>query len=717
MNFRKTIAGITATLLAAGSFAALPMSAFAADTVETTEQYFTEGKIKEYIYAADKTADVECRFYAKTPNIPYISLSEYYKALNNGESLSIDKNEDGTYKLENIIGITGIIDTEKDTLTTNSYEGLVYPLEEANSESDLNKVFIETTGTEILGEPHAITIDFSNYNIDLYGEDSDIWFPVSTLCNTFSGSGYRGIYYNNSIFFTNETTTEFTSQNVFTSESMAEIAASMSNGRPEDLAVYNYNEICRLIDCNYGFPGRIPINDILIEKGLDRTLSETNDDTKLVKEHLLSTDYNTYLTGLLELEQYMWDGGHTVMASAGVVLLSEDQIQGVIANLKEDRNYELASDMSGMQYGSMSAYQGAKAARSAVLGETEETPFRYVINGDTALFSFDDFMSIDFEGWNNYYTGKGERPEDLVSVFYECVKDADENPDVKNFVVDVSTNGGGYVMVGLYMIGLMGGESNSYYNLLNYGATAKENYIVDKNLDGKFDEIDNNLKFDLNFGVIASKYSFSSANTLPSNARDAGLVIIGEQSGGGSCTVFSYTTPDGIPLYMSNTVRAANKNNENIDAGIKPDYEVVTINEDGSKDFSKVFDFDVLSKCFAEFYAKNNTETPDPVVTTTSSAATTTSTTTTTTTATTTTTTASTSETTSSTSDNVSSTTSSTTTQNSETTTAATTTTSSSELPETGNNSLTTVAVTFTAIALTAGGALALTAGRKKDEE
>lgn len=413
----------------------------------------------------------------------------------------------------------------------------------------------------------------------------------------------------------------------------------------------------------------------------------------------------------------MWDGGHTVMASAGVGLLSEDQLQGVIANLKEDRNYELASDMSGMQYESMSAYQGAKAARSAVLGETEETPFRYVINGDTALFSFDDFMSIDFEGWNNYYTGKGERPEDLVSVFYECVKDADENPDVKNFVVDVSTNGGGYVMVGLYMIGLMGGESNSYYNLLNYGATAKETYIVDKNLDGKFDEIDNNLKFDLNFGVIASKYSFSCANALPSNARDSGLVIIGEQSGGGSCTVFSYTTPDGIPLYMSSNVRMANKNNENIDAGIKPDYELVTINEDGSKDFSKVFDFDVLSKCFAEFYAKNNTETPDPVVTTTSSAATTTSTTTTTTTATTTTTTASTSETTSSTSDNVSSTTSSTTTQNSETTTAATTTTSSGELPETGNNSLTTVAVTFTAIALTAGGALALTAGRKKDEE
>lgn len=184
MNFRKTIAGITATLLAAGSFAALPMSAFAADTVETTEQYFTEGKIKEYIYAADKTADVECRFYAKTPNIPYISLSEYYKALNKGESLSIDKNEDGTYKLENIIGAVGIIDTDKDTFTTTSYESLVYPLEEANSESDLNKVFIETTGTEILGEPHAITIDFQiiistfTAKIPIYGF---LFQPYATL--------------------------------------------------------------------------------------------------------------------------------------------------------------------------------------------------------------------------------------------------------------------------------------------------------------------------------------------------------------------------------------------------------------------------------------------------------------------------------------------------------------------------------------------------------
>ena len=714
MSFKKTIAGISAVLIAAAPLAA-PMTTFAADTTpETTEQTFIEGKITEYVYAPDKTADVECRFYAKTPNIPYISLSEYYKALNKGESLSIDKNEDGTYKLENMIGAVGIIDTDKDTFTTTSYEGLVYPLEEANSESDLNKVFIETTGTEILGEPHAITIDFSNYNIDLYGEDSDIWFPVSTLCNTFSGNGYRGIYYNNSIFFTNETTTEFTSQNVFTSESMAEIAASMSNGRPEDLAVYNYNEICRLIDCNYGFPGRIPINDILIEKGLDRTLSETNDDTKLVKEHLLSTDYNTYIAGLLELEQYMWDGGHTVMASAGVGLLSEDQIQEVTANLKEDRNYELTPDMSGMQYESMSAYQGAKTARSAVLRETEETPFRYIINGDTALFSFDDFMSIDFEGWNNYYTGKGERPEDLVSVFYECVKDADENPDVKNFVVDVSTNGGGYVMVGLYMIGLMGGESNSYYNLLNYGTTAKETYIVDKNLDGKYDEIDNNLKFDLNFGVIESNYSFSCANALPSNARDAGLVIIGEQSGGGSCTVFCYTTPDGIPLYMSSNVRMANNNNENIDAGIKPDYELVTINEDGTKDFSKVFDFDVISQCFADFYGKKNND--EPVTTTSTTSKPAESTTTTTTAVTETTTSSSSSETTSSTTSS-STTASSTTTSSTTAGVSSTTTQATGKLPDTGNNSLITVIVTFTAISLTAGGAVLLTANRKKEDE
>lgn len=610
MNFRKTIAGISALTIVSGALPFAQAAAFAAETEKT----FTEGTIDAYVYSSEDKSEMGCRFYSDMPSVPYVKLSDYYKNWS-GDELSIT-GKDGKYTLKNAVGASGEIDVNKDTLTAAEYSTFTLPIPELSEDSSLTKMFVQDSSKEIevSGSPKIITIDFSNYDIDLYGDENDIWFPLPTLCNVFRGNILRSIYYAGSLFFVNDYE-EFNANAVISTVGPETMKQNIASERPADLAAYNYNELCRVFDCEYGYPGRIPLNDVMAEKGLDGLLSETNADTKKLKENLLSSDYMTYLLGLFELETYFWDGGHTV-TTGFANLLPEENIAALIASYNaeagDDGVFEGAADRFGNLVSTDASYSGAKAARSAVTGEKpdgeEDSFYRYVEQGDTALFSFDSFMSCDLPGWNAYYTGEGERPNDIVSALYDCVVKADKNPKIKNFVIDVSTNGGGLVPVNYYIISLISGNDTFYDSLVKYGVTTKAYYETDRNLDGKFDSKDVELKFDLNFGIIESEYSFSCANTLPVMAKDNGLLIIGEQSGGGACTVIEYYTPDGAPINISSAnSRTMTKDGKNVDSGVVPDYNLVyasTDEETGAvtKDFSTVFDLGEVSKCFARYY-------------------------------------------------------------------------------------------------------------------
>lgn len=176
MNFRKNIAGVSALMIAAGTLSATSLSAFAAEGTDQTERNYTEGKIKEYIFAPDVTDEIDCRFYADKPNIPYVKLSDFYKTLNDGTELSVTKNEDGTYKLETSFDSSTILDTKKDILTTDLP---VYTFgctdEEMRSDSDLNNIFYQAEGVQE-GESKNNVFDFGSYDIDIIDDnDGEIW--------------------------------------------------------------------------------------------------------------------------------------------------------------------------------------------------------------------------------------------------------------------------------------------------------------------------------------------------------------------------------------------------------------------------------------------------------------------------------------------------------------------------------------------------------------
>ena len=76
-------------------------------------------------------------------------------------------------------------------------------------------------------------------------------------------------------------------------------------------------------------------------------------------------------------------------------------------------------------------------AREKVLGKE-----KYHKQGSTVIYSFDSF-EIDFLGWRKYCKGEAGRPADVLSSLLDAMKKADEDSEVRNFVIDVSCNGGG----------------------------------------------------------------------------------------------------------------------------------------------------------------------------------------------------------------------------------------------------------------------------------
>ena len=700
MKFKQLISSATviATITSMSGF-----TSFAADAIPATTA-FTEGTVNAYVYSTENVQKVDCRFYADMPSIPYVRFSDYYK-LWLDQNVEIKNNYDGTYSIKVPYGSTGIIDVQKDHLSADSPEFFM-PESAFTNESIYARLFIKSDKSEDSITGSRTEIDFNRYNIDIYGDDTDIWFPVPTLCDIFTKDDKESFYSEEELYFCSDRSNEFSMENIlFSDEHISSYIEQYRNGRPEDLAEYNYNELCLSFDFTYGFPREIPFGSLLEEKGLDGMLSEGSDNTKKVKELLLSTDLTEYNFGLNFLNAYLDDGGHTSFIP--LCFFSEDYFP-ILDEVYPTIDISLEDDGIGGSYEDTSSvitaiYDAEEAMIAAADKVVELSESVYYEKGDTAVFSFSAFMP-NVEKWYSYYNENGEMPEDIITDFYKAIVMADENPDIKKFVLDLGTNMGGLSEAAEYMIAVMDNISTSYFKVYGTDETIELNCTVDKNLDKSFDEKDIAFDPDLQYAVLTTGISFSCANMFASLARDNNILLIGEQSGGGACASFLRTTADGGIYSLSSSISIVDKNGNNIDLGIKPDYEMVKLNESGNKDFTDVYNFENISKAIDEFYGNakvDGTVTETAAASVTSAANTAVTATTTTQTAPATTTESTTSAAAATTSDNKNQ-------------------GNASELPQTGNNStraLSAVAFALTLITIGAAVMYVSTVSHKKETE
>ena len=76
-------------------------------------------------------------------------------------------------------------------------------------------------------------------------------------------------------------------------------------------------------------------------------------------------------------------------------------------------------------------------------------------------------------------------------------------------------------------------------------------FDIDRNLDGEFDEKDEEVHYDYHYGALVSNASFSCGNLFPFLVRDEGGVVIGERSGGGACSIQQAVLSEGFDIRIS----------------------------------------------------------------------------------------------------------------------------------------------------------------------
>ncbi len=553
---------------------------------------------QEYPVFKEKMTDqkIAIRYYEDYPNVPYVGIREYYDCVAREskdpgpETMTVTKEKNGVYHLKSAHG-EAVADVVHDTLESdeiNDFTNLMCLVQEGmrNGYND-GLPYVRVKDVAYSGSGKAL-FDFAKYEIEIYGDKEDVYFPVSTLSDIFSDLIYHYSVFNGETFyFIGDNTEDIGDVDPhFADPILAKLDKDLN--LPEDLADYSYHELLFSFDHFYGFPGKAILNDEIREVGLEQALKDYGEMGEFTLKMLQSRNYPEHLFGMGRLEIFVGDGGHTVTSMLYFGDTDTSEIYEKIVELKEEYlpRYEDALAESGKK--TEQYYFARVKLRDDCYGEK-----KYIKDGDTAVYVLDDFMGFGEEEWDAYYAG-GAMPaaeSNDISGLKEALEDAVKDENIKNFVMDLSNNIGGSLDETAMIIGMLSGkrEVSLFVDDTLTGQSVVETYELDLNFDGVFDERDEMEPPKLHIAVLTSSTSFSCGNIFPSIMKDAGYPVIGERSGGGACAVLVQTTGEGVNYRMSAfRMRVKNEAGEIIDNGIPVDVDLVGRKSNGEYRFITV---------------------------------------------------------------------------------------------------------------------------------
>ena len=552
---------------------------------------------------------VAIRFYKDMPSVPYISVADFQNIVVPGTTVSVTKTGTGSYELKNAGG-TLVVNTVAETCAFDDFMGFTNQmgLVKAGMENAYydGLPYVRFNRQTLSGGSPALTFDYSSYGINLRGDETMVYFPFATLADLYADLyGHNTACNGEKVVYASKDDDGNSGIGGFDSDFLMENLMK-DKERKADMVAYNYAELCFTIDHFYGMPSGSDFEKSIQEKGLDKTL-EADADGQIVKQLLLSIDIDDYADGMCMLYAYLYDGGHTRLWNTAPSTTFAEKYPSLYAYYDERIT---ASNMTKILQISISAWP----QREMIFGDKKT----YHKSGNTAICHFDSFSHSDKQAWLDYYQGKGQRPtlatspEDPMVIFLDALEQAAADPEVKNFVLDLSVNLGGSSDVVMAMTSLMYDQSFfRAYNVLT-GQKTEWYYDVDRNFDGKYDAQDQDVHYDLNFCILIGPIAFSCGNLYPSLCKDAGLLIAGQKSGGGSCAVGAYRTADGFYYQISAArARLSDANWQNINGGITPHVEIAydkqyTYSYQGRDytvySYQNFWDLDYLSTIIGEYY-------------------------------------------------------------------------------------------------------------------
>lgn len=555
---------------------------FCAPAGAAGEVRYTSRKLKAYLFNKTDTAEMTCLFRDDLPAVPYISAMDYLSPMYTVE-FSCKKNADGTYTVSNKNGEM-VVDVEKDIIHFDAFQQFVDTDALPYLETETADYISEDSKCEYIGEQHAIDLDLGKYGIDLTASGSDVYFPLSAINDIFASNYHAALYLDGDLYFIDQMEEDpyYDDASLF-----------QSITRDKSLVEYSYHELCFVMDHLYGCPPSSELAQSILDKGFDRTLEEYNATTAKAKKLLLSDSLLDYCIGLMYLDMYMDDGGHTVM-SAGMNANDESVFKEELVNLfyfhtDDERirelltyyleEYDFGDDEQKLEQEREDFFETlteVKAWDDAV----------FYISGGTGIFSFDEF-------------------KDAVVEPFKWSLDYSAEHGIKNFVIDLSLNYGGSTSVASYMLSVMCGDPRFDISERLTGDRYYAIDTVDNNLDGEFDDKDDAVKYDLQYAVLTSRVSFSCANLTPCLLQDHGIPVLGEQSGGGTCTVTMHYDPAGYAYAISDSIRITHADGSDLDGGAVPDVPLPA----KEAQYKGFYDLAAINQGIEAFYANR----PAPV--------------------------------------------------------------------------------------------------------
>ena len=574
----------------------------AAESAEYTVQSTPVWRNNEQIGAMD------LRFYPDMPHVPFLGMKTYVAFMLHVD-LAVAPQEGGVWQVTHPNGTSILVNPAAGTITADDwalFQNPPVPYEgRAVGIKDSPCAWSRYTELVFDDPPKAVVFDFARYGIPLRADTDDVYLPLALLSTMFSDVAINYVIYNGEkiivpVLDLNALTG--LPAGYYESEQMRALLTGEAQ-REEDVIREGYAELCFVMDYFFGHPGVAALDQGIAEKGFDAALLDLPDGKgESIRAALHSPDMAEYLVGVNDLFNYGLDDGHTVFTGVTDLVSETTPYQGVRDKLMASILPIAAQLSSTRRYMLMSTI---KQQRTAAWGDE-----LYREYGSTAILRIDAF-NYDTAGWEAYYAGKGEVPMDALGITWTGLNKASENPAIKNILFDFTANSGGSGDLLLAVISLLFGDNVFRgYNVLT-GQHEHATAQVDRNLDGVLDEKDNEVSFDFNYGVLTTRVSFSCGNLFPFLMQEHGAVLLGEPTGGGSCSVQTATLTGGVVFMMSSYLWALRTREDvSVESGCRTDVPIprVDIGDPDDRislgDYSGYFSDEALDRMMNEWFAE-----------------------------------------------------------------------------------------------------------------
>ena len=590
------------------------------------------------VYYTNNKNNTQCKIrYYESSVIPYISIKDYHQLLYRGRKYDTGRDKFDIEQKGDVYTITvagdykATFDVNENKMTSTNLwcfkNTNLTGYGDVSSASYDGLPFTKVVSVEFDGDIKPTTIDFSKYHMKIYGDNKDVYVPVGFATDLFSNENIlQGAYNTKDLFIFNVT------ENEELESFGAKYYNSMySKGFNQEYTDYVYNELCLDFDIFLGRPGRSALELYYdLSKGLDAALQE-RPLGRTIAEYLKSNNLTKFLAGSTLLGLLHQDGGHSGYSPLQVFYYDERKGSYVypswLTSTVKSETESLVTQELNKGYEEITNYDKSFAERSPLRQKRSELLNKlngaikgtdtYTKDGDVAYIHIDGFMGeIELrDEWDKYYNGQrdtipfGKNLGGAVGAINYGVNEASKDNEVKHVIIDLASNTGGSTDEMLFMIALLTGSHKFYnYNRMSdsYSVTT---YDFDFNFDKKFDEKDDlmlDLLKDKDISVLTTKNGFSCGGISPIYLHDEGLFTIGEECGGGSCSVYMQYDGFGNFVRSSSPSQTVTKNKVSVDVARKTVCDSVLNFPATSlaRDYSELYNTEKLRNLIVNHYQK-----------------------------------------------------------------------------------------------------------------